>query len=193
MRKWTEQNSVTVVLLILSKEGLKVCWVIRGENDESVKDISRSLRSKQKKQPFYDETSVRPSVCDPVSDTKPSVKTFIKFSMSKSDKESSKEHHLVNPSTPNDAYRDRSAPLTSKRYILYIYSTNIGTEYFKRGVYTLRFFFSKCSLFHNSNIFGSCIIHTLYIGLLKLKKNNSGAERLTFRRLMSTIVDVPHC
>ena len=46
-------------------------------------------------------------------------------------------------------------------------------------VYTLRFFFSsKCSLFHNSNVFGSCIIHILYTGVLKLKKNNSGAKRL---------------
>jgi len=30
-------------------------------------------------------------------------------------------------------------------------------------VYTLRFVSSKCSLFHNSNVFGSCIIHILYI------------------------------
>ena len=37
-------------------------------------------------------------------------------------------------------------------------------------VYTLRFFPSKCSLFHNSNVFGSCIIHILYKGVLKLKK-----------------------
>jgi len=38
-------------------------------------------------------------------------------------------------------------------------------------VYTVRFFFSsKCSLFHNSNLFGSCIIHILYTGVLKLKK-----------------------
>ena len=38
-------------------------------------------------------------------------------------------------------------------------------------VHTLRFFFSsKCSLFHNSNVFGSCIIHILYTGVLKLKK-----------------------
>jgi len=36
-------------------------------------------------------------------------------------------------------------------------------------VYTLRFFSSKCSLFHNSNVFGSCIIHILYTGVLKLK------------------------
>ena len=61
--------------------------------------------------------------------------------------------------TPNDSYMGRTAPLTSKRFILYIYSTNIGTEYFKHAVYSPFFFSSKCSLFHNVNLFGSCIIH----------------------------------
>jgi len=42
----------------------------------------------------------------------------------------------VNPLTPNDPYRGRTAPLTSKRCILYIYSRNIGTEYFKHGIYS---------------------------------------------------------
>ena len=42
----------------------------------------------------------------------------------------------INPLTPNDLYWGRTAPLTSKRCILYIYSTNIGTEYFKRGIYS---------------------------------------------------------
>ena len=37
-------------------------------------------------------------------------------------------------------------------------------------VYTLRFFPSKCSLLHNSNVFGSCIIHILYTGCAKIKK-----------------------
>ena len=45
-------------------------------------------------------------------------------------------------------------------------------------LYNLRFFPSKCSLFDNSNVFGSCIIHILYTGVIKLKKNNSGAKRL---------------
>ena len=45
-------------------------------------------------------------------------------------------------------------------------------------VYTLRFFSSKCSVFHNSNVFGSCISHILYTGCAKIKKNNSGAKRL---------------
>ena len=40
------------------------------------------------------------------------------------------------------------------------------------------FFFSKCSLFHNSNISGSCIIHILYTGCAKIEKNNFGAKRL---------------
>jgi len=42
-------------------------------------------------------------------------------------------------------------------------------------LYTLRFFSSKCSLFHNANFFGSCIIHILYTACAKIKKNNSGA------------------
>ena len=29
---------------------------------------------------------------------------------------------------------------------------------------------SKCSLFHISNVFGSCIIHILYTGCAKIKK-----------------------
>jgi len=41
---------------------------------------------------------------------------------------------LINLLTPNDDYIGRTAPLTSKRCILYIYSTNIGTEYFKHGI-----------------------------------------------------------
>ena len=42
----------------------------------------------------------------------------------------------LNSLTPNDPYRGRTAPLTSKRCILYIYSTNMGTEYFKHGIYS---------------------------------------------------------
>jgi len=33
-------------------------------------------------------------------------------------------------------------------------------------------------LFHNSKVFGSCIIHILYTGCAKIRKNNSGAKRL---------------
>ena len=36
--------------------------------------------------------------------------------------------------------------------------------------YTFRFFSSsKCTLFHNSNVFGSCIINILYTGCAKTK------------------------
>jgi len=41
---------------------------------------------------------------------------------------------LLNHLTPNDHCSGRTAPLNSKRCILYIYSTNICTEYFKHGV-----------------------------------------------------------
>jgi len=42
---------------------------------------------------------------------------------------------IINPLTTNDLYSGRTTPLTSKRFILYIYSTNTGTEYFKHGIY----------------------------------------------------------
>ena len=74
---------------------------------------------------------------------------------------------VLNPLTPNDPYSGRTAPLTSKRCILYIYSTN-KTLYILNMVYTLRFFPSKCSLFHNSNLFGSCFIHILYTECAKI-------------------------
>ena len=40
----------------------------------------------------------------------------------------------INLLASNDDYSGRTAPLTSKCCILYIYSTNIGTEYFKHGI-----------------------------------------------------------
>jgi len=42
----------------------------------------------------------------------------------------------INPLTPNDLYIGRTAPLTSKRCIIYIYSTIIVTEYFKHRIYS---------------------------------------------------------
>jgi hypothetical protein len=76
----------------------------------------------------------------------------------------------INLLTSNDPYMDRTGPLMSKRCILYIYSKNTGTEYFKHPLYSPFFFSSKCSLFHNANLFGSCIIHILYTECAKIKK-----------------------
>ena len=82
---------------------------------------------------------------------------------------------LFNRLTPNDPYMSRTAPLTSKRCILYIYSINIGTEYFKHAVYSP--FFSL----QNAVCFISLVpvLFTFYIqGVLKLKKNNFGTKGL---------------
>jgi len=46
---------------------------------------------------------------------------------------------LLKPLTPNDHYSGRTASLTSKLFILYIYSTNMGN--ILKMVYTLRFLF----------------------------------------------------
>jgi len=47
-----------------------------------------------------------------------------------------------NPLRPKDLYSGRTAPLTSKHFILYIYSTNTGTEYFEHGIYCPFFLFT---------------------------------------------------
>ena len=84
-----------------------------------------------------------------------------------------------NPLQPNDPYRCRTAPLTSKLCILYIYPTNIGTEYFKYGIYSPFFPLQNAVCF----IILTYMVHVLLIfyiqRVLKLKKNNSGAKRLT--------------
>jgi len=43
---------------------------------------------------------------------------------------------LINPLTPNDHYSGRTAPLTSKVAFYIFIQKNIGTEYFKDGVYS---------------------------------------------------------
>jgi hypothetical protein len=59
-------------------------------------------------------------------------------------------------------------PLTSRCCILYIFATNISTEYFKHAAHS-PYLSSKCRLFHNATFFGSCIIHILHTGCAKIK------------------------
>ena len=53
------------------------------------------------------------------------------------------------------------------------------TEYFKHAAHFPFFYSSKYRLFHNSNLFGSCIIHILYTECAKIKIKKSGAKGLT--------------
>ena len=72
--------------------------------------------------------------------------------------------------TLNVNYSGRTAQLTSKRYILYIYSTNIGTEYFKHGIYSpfLSLQNAVCFIIITYLV---PVLFTFYIqGVLKLKK-----------------------
>ena len=75
---------------------------------------------------------------------------------------------LINPLTPNDPYSGRTAPLAPK-VAFYIFIQQIYLLNILNMLYTLLFFSSKCSLFHNSNVYGSCI-RILYTGCAKIKK-----------------------
>ena len=79
--------------------------------------------------------------------------------------------HFLNRLTPNDTYMGRTAPLTYKRCILYIYSTIVGTEYFKHALCS-PFFFSLqnavCFIMLTCLV---SVLFTFYIqDVLKLKK-----------------------
>jgi len=72
--------------------------------------------------------------------------------------------------TSNINYIGSTVPLTSK-VAFYIFIQQIYVLNILNMVYNLSFFFfSKCSLFHNCSVFGSCIIHILFTGVLKVKK-----------------------
>ena len=79
-------------------------------------------------------------------------------------------YSLINRLTPNDPYMGRTASLTSKHCILYIYSTNTGTEYFKHALHSPFFSLQNAVCF----IMLICLVpvlFTFYIQcVLKLKK-----------------------
>ena len=111
----------------------------------------------------------------------PAVHVYMRLGIGWSENPRLSQQRHINPLTPNDDYSGRTAPLNSKRCVLYIYSTNISTEYFKHGIYSPFFSSSKCSLFHKSNVFCSCIIHILYTEcakrcILYIYSTNTGTE-----------------
>jgi len=76
----------------------------------------------------------------------------------------------TNPLTPNDDYSGRTAPLTSKCCILYVYSTHKVNEYFKHGIYSVFFPLQTAVCFINLTYLVP-VLFTFYIeGVLKLKK-----------------------
>ena len=83
---------------------------------------------------------------------------------------------FFNPLTPNDPYSGRTAPLTSKVAFLYIYSTNIVTEYFKHGIYSPFYSLQNAVCFVILTYLVP-VLFTFYMQSAPKLKNNSGAKR----------------
>ena len=98
-------------------------------------------------------------------------------------------NYISNPLPPNDIYTYMymcvracvcvcTAQLTSRRYILNIYSTNILTEYFKNAGHSPFFSFKMPFYFIMVPFFGSCNIHKFKYRVCQNLKENSGAKGL---------------
>jgi hypothetical protein len=88
-------------------------------------------------------------------------------------------YHVIkfNLLMPNDLYMCPTAPLTSRCYISYIYSTNIGTEYFKHAAHCPFSSLQSAVCFIMLHFWFLYYSHFTY-RCTKIKKQNSGAKRL---------------
>ena len=94
------------------------------------------------------------------------------------------KHMNFNPFKPNETYSGRTAPLTSKRYILYIFIQQIQVLNILNMVYTLRFFSLQNAV---------CFIILTYLVPVLITFYTQGVLKLKTKSVVRTLIGVvPH-
>ena len=127
--EWTSKNKTTFLIEFLWEAFREDQPQITSSSSHQASSVSKAggVESNSLLCPQHTHLRNRPNwrlLCGPVTVTRIPSTRFIPSVF------------YISPLTPNDPYRGRTASLTSKRCILYIYSTNIDTEYFKHVIHS---------------------------------------------------------
>ena len=161
-------STLQTIMIWISLKGFLVAWV--NADFYTFQSTLQLTSSGCMKGPYTGLGAVQPRQPTEIISRKRLRFRITKQKVKRQDFGSGNYNTLFNLLMPNVDYSSRTAPLTSKCCILYIYSTNICTENFKHGIYSPFFPLQNAVCFIILTYLVP-VLFTFYIqGALKLKK-----------------------